>query len=72
MYLVPLVNLLTQQCKNLAGKYAKQVLYRIESHDTLRRLDPDTYKVLRKIILDAFNDMHREYTEVAERTVDAE
>ena len=64
MYITPLLDLIKQQNRNMAGKYAKAALLDIETSPRLRKLDPTTYQLLRKIILDRFNDQHREFTEL--------
>lgn len=42
---------------NLRGKYIKQTLLRLEE---IHRLDPD----IRKIVLDGYNDLFREFDKV--------
>jgi hypothetical protein len=61
MYITPLMNMLSQFVKNLSGKYAKTALERAEVNERLKNLDPTTRKELRKIILDCFGDLNREF-----------
>lgn len=48
----------------LVGKYGKQVLTRIEDAGIL---SADQYRSVRKIVLDGFNDLNREFRITAER-----
>lgn len=67
MYITPLLDMFTQHVRNLSIKYAKTILYRIENHERLKKLDPTTRTEIRKIVLDCLNDLHREFSEYVDK-----
>lgn len=70
MYILPILDMLLQRQKNLSGKYAKQTLERIEKGRL--NIDRATYNIIRKIILDGYNDMFREFEESVQQVEDPE
>jgi hypothetical protein len=50
-----LIDLVLVKVQDLKGKYAKRTLERLEASD---RIDP----IIRKFVLDGFNDLFREIT----------
>jgi hypothetical protein len=68
MYITPIIDLLRRKSQNLCGKYAKQTLTRLEE----LKLPIDQYKMIRKIVLDSYNDYKREIEETCDRLIEAD
>jgi hypothetical protein len=56
--------MMNKRIHDLVGKYTKQALILIEA----RKFNNSDYVIIRKIILDAFNDYYREIAEILEES----